>query len=399
MRLRFFALVLWAVGVQAHEALGTAGLAALALTYVPAIQALNASALRRWWPVLGFVGWALVAPVLTGALPSGAGFARLLDWLTIPLVATAASSLSVRHWRVLGLAAFVTLAVSCTLAALQHFGLWPAEAAFASLGWTKIAFGRVYEPIGDSNRFMAGGLLFHRLKFTHVSGLVMVALTVALQRAPKQVGLWALAAFAFVALWLFPAARMGAVAMTVAVGCTVILGARRRGRALLLAGVLGVVGVVGVSSFAPLRARFVSAFSDQGSGQRTQHLAAGLAAIRSSPLVGIGAGQFRPSKFGGPDMPEHVRDNPGKAHNQFVSMAAESGVPGALIFIAMLAWLGMQARRAPVGLLTIGGLVHFAVLSLAHDPLFQAPYSMGLVLLLGLGLSAPREDGPVPTAR
>lgn len=70
-------------------------------------------------------------------------------------------------------------------------------------------------------------------------------------------------------------------------------------------------------------------------------------------------------------------------------MAAETGVIGAGLFVYLLGWMAVRARKLELGALTIGVIVQFAVLSLVHDPLFQAPFSQGLVLLLGLGL-APR---------
>lgn len=382
-RWRFVALVLWAAGVQLHEALGTAGLALFAASFVPELPRLTRVALLTWWPMLAFVAWAICAPMLAGQFPNGAGVARLVDWLTIPLVASFA--LSEKRQRMLAAVTFTVFAISCLCAGLQHFGWWPPESAFDSLRWTRTSFFRVYERIGESDRFMAGGLLFHRLKFTHVSGLVMVALVASWKRAPRLV--LPLAAFGFIALWIFPAARMGAVAMTVAVGFVVVFTSKRPVLAFGIATAVALVGLGAMFSIAPLRERFVSAFSDQGSGQRTQHLAAGLEAIRQHPIVGVGAGQFRPSKFGGPEMAEHVRDNPGKAHLQFVSMAAESGVIGGLAFFALLIWLAFKARGRPLAILTFGALVHFTVLSLAHDPLFQAPYSMSLVLLIGLGMT------------
>ena len=379
---RFVALVVWAAGVQLHEALGTVGLALFAASFVPEIKKLDRAAMRAWWPLMVFIAWAVFAPMLGGQVPTGAGVARLFDWLTIPLVASV--TLTARQNRVLAAVTFSVFALSCVCAGLQHFGWWPPESAFASLSWTRTSFFRVYERIGESDRFMAGGLLFHRLKFTHVSGLVMVALVASWKRAPAL--LLPLAAFGFIALWIFPAARMGAVAMTVAIGFVVVFTSKRPVLAFGIATAVALIGLGAMFSIAPLRERFVSAFSDQGSGQRSQHLAAGLEAIGQHPWVGVGAGQFRPSKFGGPEMAEHVRDNPGKAHLQFVSMAAESGVIGGLGFIAVLIWLAFKSRGKPLAMLTLGALVHFTVLSLAHDPLFQAPYSMSVVLLIGLGL-------------
>lgn len=382
---RFFALTLWAVGVQAHEALGTVGLALLAVSSIPELKRV---ALREWWPVLAFIGWALLAPTIGGNPPDGTGVARVFDWLAVPFAALAFSELDeVRRrrfvWAVAG-----TFALSCVLAGLQYFGAWPKEEAFAGLAFLHVPFHRVYEPVAEgATRYMGGGLLFHRLKFAHVSGLVLVGLT-ALGARDRKVLALVLAGLG--AVWLFPYARMGAVAAGVGVAVTGWLSSQNPRRAGMVIAGLGLVGVLAVLAVEPLRARFIAGLTDQGSGQRTQHLSAGLEAIRQHPFVGVGPGQFRPSRFGGPDMAEHVRDNPGKAHNQFVSMAAETGLIGGLGFVALLGWLAWRARKAPWGAVTLGALAQFGVLSLVHDPLFQAPYSMGLVLILGLGLAVER---------
>lgn len=392
-RVRFAALVLWAVGVQVHELVATVALALLVLSFAPSIRSAG-TGIRAWWPLFAFIGWALVAPALAGQWPDPTGVARLFDWVTIPLVAAAATPFSRRQWGVLAVVSLSTLALSGVVAGLQHVGVWPPLDWFDRLAWTRVPFYRVYEPIADSGRFMGGGLIFHRLKFAHVSGLAVVGAIVAARFAE---GRWralfaALGAFGFISVWLFPYARMGAVAMTAAAALTLVLVSPSPRKALLASAGLGLAGLVVVLSIAPLRERFAAGFTDQGSGQRTQHLGAGLEAIRQHPLAGVGAGQFRPSKFGDASMAEHVKENPGKAHNQFVSMAAESGVPGGLLFVFLLGWLAWTARSRPFGALTQGALGLFAVLSLAHDPLFQAPVSLALVLCIGIGLARPKAS-------
>jgi O-antigen ligase len=396
-RWRFAALVFWAVGVQTHEVLATAAFAMLVLSFLPSLRNhVLARTLEQevsaWRPVLGFIAWSLLAPTIAGQFPDGTGLARTLDWVTIPLIAAAASDFTPRQWTTLTLVTLGTLGLSSLVAGLQHFGVWPPLSSFASLEWMRIPFSRVYEPIADSGRFMGGGLLFHRLKFGHVSGLAVVGAVVAARslHGPARVAAIALGTFGFIAVWVFPYARMGAVSMTLAVGLTVALVSVSPVRALAICAALGLVGIAAVLSIAPLRDRFASALTDQGSGQRTQHLSAGVEAVRQHPFVGIGPGQFRPSKFSDPTMAEHVKDNPGKAHNQYLSMAAETGIPGALIFVGMLIWLAVIARHRPYGALTQGAIAFFGVLSLAHDPLFQAPVSMALILAIGLGLASPR---------
>ena len=91
-----------------------------------------------------------------------------------------------------------------------------------------------------------------------------------------------------------------------------------------------------------------------------------------------------------------VREHPGKSHNQYLSMAAETGVPGALLFVVLLAWL---ARRLPVarpeGLGALGALAFFVLLGLLHDPFFHVQASQAFALVLGAGFSGP----PAPSDR
>ena len=392
--LRLAALLTWVVGVQAHELIGTAALALLVVSYAPTLfKHLNAGTLdaqvKPWRPLFAFIGWALLAPTIAGQFPDGTGLARMFDWATIPLIVAAASDLPPRRWGILTFVALGTLGLSSLVAGLQHFGVWPPMSAFVGLDWLRIPFARVYEPIAGTPQFMGGGLLFHRLKFGHVSGLMVVGAIVAARHftGPARLAAIALGVFGFIAVWIFPYARAGAVAMTLAAALTVALVSPSPGRALLICAGLGVIGLVAVLSIGSLRDRFASSLTDQGSGQRTQHMAAGVEAVRQHPFVGVGPGQFRPSKFSDPNMAEHVKDNPGKAHNQFLSMAAETGIVGGLGFIALLGGFVVIARGRPFGALTQGSIAFFALLSLAHDPLFQAPVSMAVVLVIALGLA------------
>lgn len=299
--LRFGAVVFWAIGVQVHELLGTAAFALLVLLMLPSLpKHLEAGTLekevRAWRPLFAFLAWSIGAPAIIGEYPDGTGLARMFDWATIPLVAAAACDFTPREWKILTFATLGTLGVSSVVAGLQHFGVWPPLSAFDGLDFLHIPFVRVYETIGDSGRFMGGGLLFHRLKFSHVSGIAIVGAVVASKflTGRARVAAIALGAFGFIAVWIFPYARAGAVAMTIAVGLTVALVSPSPKRALLVCAGLGLVGVLAVASIGPLRERFVSSFTDQGSGQRTQHMAAGVEAVRQHPIVGMGPGQFRP---------------------------------------------------------------------------------------------------------
>jgi O-antigen ligase len=353
-----------------------------------------------WWPVALFVAWSLLVPTLAGRPPNGSGVARTVDWLALPFAALVWERATPTASRVIALGAAAALLVSCALAGLQHFGAWPAEAAFEGLRWTQLPFARVYELVpGATDRFMGGGLHFHRLKFAHVSALGVLAAACLAPRSRLALGV---AAAGFLSVWLFPYARAAAVAMTVAVGVALVRGAARPKRAALLAGGVALLALALVLLTPTLRDRFASSFTAGGSGERVELLETGWRAVKEHPFAGIGPGQFRPAKFADPETPTLVTDNAGKAHQQLLSIAAETGVPGLLCFLGMLGTLGWRGRRSP---LMLGALCFFALLSLAHDPLFQAPFSMTLVLVLGLASSraaadAARGSGPAsPTSQ
>src|SRR5262249_22322255 len=140
---------------------------------------------RAFWPIGLYVGWALLAPFLAGNAPTGSGFFRALDWAFVAAGALAFAELDARGRRTVAIACGAALLTSCLAAGLQFFGAWPSAETMRPLQFLKIPFDRVYEPAsaGSSDHFMAGGLLFHRLKFAGVSGVIClwaVALAVRL---------------------------------------------------------------------------------------------------------------------------------------------------------------------------------------------------------------------------
>ena len=388
----FAFLLLWGIGVLSLEAVASVGLAGCAAGVLVDAALRRATLdtrgfLRTWAPLLAFVAWALLAGPLAGRWPTGTGLARLSDWLAIPVAARALAMVGPARARTLALALSGTFLLSCALAALQHFGLWPSPEAFARLSWTRVPFYRVYEPVPDApGRFMAGGLLAHRLKFAHVGGLaVLFALAVGLKARGRDRALGlVLAGVGFGSVLFFPYARAAAVSLAAA-GVLVLTVAHPRRRVGLALGAAGLLlAGLGVAAYPPLRARFASSFTSAGSGERDKLLETGLRAVADHPLAGVGLGRFHPALYADASTPQAVRDNAGKAHNQFLSIAAELGVPGLLLFLWLLGSLAraMRPDRA-LGVAGLGALFFFALVSLSHDPLFQAPFSMALALCLG----------------
>jgi O-antigen ligase len=352
------ALAVWACGVQIHEGVATAGAVATALLVVAQVP------WKQWWPIGAWVAWALLIPLLGGHLPTGAGAARLCDWLLWPCAVVALGKLDETQRTRVGVAVLATTLVTCAVAGLQHFGVWPPLTAFAGLEWTKIPFERMYEAVpGGDGTFMGGGLMFHRLKFAHVTGLVSVWAISTRRPAAVAVGVIGL-----LSVLIFPYARSGAAAAALAVAFVLL--ERRPALGLAAAGVCVAV----VMAIPSVRTRFASSVTGEGSGERVELWKTGLAAVEDHPLAGTGAGRFKPAEHASAATPQLVLDNMGKAHNQLLSMAAELGIPGALLFIAMLVLLR--------GRIWWPAVVHLAALGLVHDPLIHQTYGAALMLAL-----------------
>jgi O-antigen ligase len=111
----------------------------------------------------------------------------------------------------------------------------------------------------------------------------------------------------------------------------------------------------------------------------------------------VGLGRFRPGLFLPEDAPAQAREHPGKAHDQLVTVAAEAGVPAAVLLLVVLGLLGWRGvRTLPAGAALVGGVALLALLSALHDPLFHVEASLALMLMLGAGVGALDRLRPQP---
>ena len=393
-------LCLWGAGVESTEGLALVGVLGCAIAVGIDLRRervdLRAAA-RAGWPILAFIGWGLLGPTLLGHPPSGTGASRALDWLALPIGAWAFVAVGPRGRRIVAITVAAVFLASCLCAGLQSFGLWPSLKAFAPLRFTKIPFYRVYEPVtGAHGRFMGGGLMFHRLKFAHVGALTVVAalaLGLGYRGKVRRVAFTVVGVGAM-SILLFPFARAAVVALAFAAAGVVVLSARRRGLALLGAAGLLVVLAGACLAVKPLRARFATSLTERGNGYRDELLEAGLNAVRAAPIAGVGLGRFSPKRFAPPGASVHVLELNAKAHDQFVTLAAESGLVGLALFLTMLVWLVRRMRSvSPESVAGLGGLAFFLMISFVHDPLFHPEFSLGLVLLCSLALAVRDRVG------
>jgi O-antigen ligase len=393
------ALALWATGVQSNEALASTG---LGLAVVVALLATRVPSSWKLPPhlgfVLAFVGWCSLAPLLTGHPPTGAGQARILDWVALPAASVCLALLGRRSQTILIVLSLSVFLLSVLLAVLQHFGWWPQASAFQFLAWTREPFERVYEPApGGPGRFMAGGLLFHRLKFAHVSGFVVIWL-LALAASQRSPVLWLSGATGVAAILWLPHARAAAVAVLLAVLCMLWFVLHARARRWLIRCLF--FGAAIALLLPPVRDRLSSFATERPDGSRAFLLRSGLHAVQAHPWTGVGLGRFHPREYPEPGMPSEIQEHRGKSHNQFVTLAAEAGIPAALLFLVMLVVAFHAAGgTSPQAAAARGSVVLLGVLSLLHDPLFHAVVSMAAVLAIGLGLPPPGWTRPRPQTK
>jgi O-antigen ligase len=396
--LAFAGLFVWAVGTELNEGIATAGIALTGLAVIASLVAgrdgPGRAFLLRCWPLFAYVAWACCGGLLFGRVPTGTGLSRALTWCALPLGAWALAASSVRQRRILAGAVGVTFGLSIVVAALQFTGHWPSLEAFAPLRFTKVPFQHVYEPVPNSpGHFMGGGLLFHRLKFAHVGALTaLFALGVALESKGRRRAIaWGVAGVGAFAVARFPFARAAVVALLLAAAALGVLWSRRRLMAMIVASLLVIAAAVGVAASPGMRARFSASLSGEGSGHRIELWETGLRAVRSAPLVGVGTGRFVPHAFAAEDTPPDILALNAKSHNQFITVAAESGLVGLLLYLGMLLFLAREIwARSPARLGAMGGLLFFVLISFLHDPLFHPVFHAALMLALAAGMADKR---------
>src|SRR5690606_36458759 len=351
----------------------------------------SAFRMRLFWPLWGLLLWALIVPLLAGHPPTGSGVARLLDLATLPAAAVAVARSPREALVRVGLVTAGVRCLSVAVAGFQHFGVWPARESFEGLSWSRLGFHRVYETVpGREDRFMAGGLLLHRLKFANVTAILcMAGVTAVALRLPRW-RIWAgSAGVGLLGLALFPHARAALAAAVLSCGLAWVLASQHRRRALIVAGLFGGL-VLGTAMATPsVRARFARSLTSEGGGERVALNRSGVHAIAEHPVTGVGPGRFAPGDFLPPEAPAQAREHPGKAHNQFLTLGAEAGLPATLLLLLTLAlFAAVGMKSLPRGALVVGAVSLFVLLSLLHDPLFHAESSLAFALAMGGGLGA-----------
>jgi len=217
---------------------------------------------------------------------------------------------------------------------------------------------------------------------------ILVALVIALYGARRDA---IVAALAVVGLWVglvFSFSQSSFVALVAGVVGAIALSWERR--AVVALGV-AVVALLAAGFVVPSVRAEILDNTDRATGNRSRLVTEGMRIAADHPLGGVGLGGFK-AAYG-----ERVgfrAADPARAasHNTPVTVAAETGLPGLLLFtwlVATALWLPFRrasrsfAGRASLcfGLALLAILVH----SLFYNAFFEDPMSWGLLGLTALG--------------
>jgi O-antigen ligase len=236
---------------------------------------------------------------------------------------------------------FVVLSIVDTLPRLR----WTLLAAVASMGWASLIVGREWmrDPMwrpgsiaGDANYFALDACFILPLAF----------LFVWRSRVPWERIFASCCLVATIGSTILGASRGGIIAIGAAFLWLVWHSPRRLRTSIVLLILLTPPLLLLPSS--PVRRLIHPTYSDF-TGEEDRRIAwkAGLRMVERRPLMGVGLGQFKPQM-------DYYAD-PGVsfssiAHNTYLEVAAETGLPNFLVFVAMLFFtyrsLGRVRRRA-----------------------------------------------------
>jgi O-antigen ligase len=225
---------------------------------------------------------------------------------------------------------------------------------------------------------------------------------IARARWLKLAYLPAIAAMATAAL--LTQSRGGLLASSVVVALWALRGARalaRRGRLAVGVGAALLLAVEIAPEATWQRAETAFDYREDASAQgRIDAWRTGLNVLAERPFSGVGAGAFL---VAWPDFAPGDAGAPRTAHNTFIQLVGETGLPALALFGLALAVAFIELRRASTGApdddartlarAVHGGLIGFVVCSLTGGYAYSWPLYFLLGLAAALGSLAPRARG------
>ncbi len=330
------------------------------------------------WPVAAFLAWSGVSLIWSDGVRIGA-VTLAAFYLPFGLLALSVARLPwKRRW-------LTALGVQLGVMALAFAGIGVYQWATRDVFWNpRVITSNAYAPYFRVNSIFWDPSIYGRF----LAVAILVALVVALYGVRRYAFA---AAAAIVALWvglLFSFSQSSFVALIVGVLGAVVLAWSRRAVAMLAAAalVLLAAGFVVPS----VRAEILDN-TDRATGGRSKLVSEGLQIAADHPLGGVGLGGFKRA-YG--KRVGFTAADPKRAasHNTPVSVAAETGVPGLLLFawlVGAALWLPFRrASRSFAGRASLSsGLALAAIFvhSLFYNAFFEDPLTWGLLGLIALG--------------
>lgn len=341
------------------------------------------------WPLYAFALWNGVIAVIDTGLALDGLAKGLGRWLIVAIALSSVVAISKREgrgWVILG-----AVVVVGTLEAL--FGIWAyfvdwtveSDTRAVLIGlerWRdyQLLFGRnagrIAGTLGVSSNFFGALML--------IPGLVAAGW---FQRSKTRMEMTAfgLAALAMVYALALSYTRASLIALGIGAVLAAVLMKRIRFAALMAGAMVLVVATT------PILERFSEA------NDRAALAGKSLDAIFEDPATGLGSGSFVDSLFD-EDSPVLIAT----PHNSFLLAAAETGIPGGLIFlvatmlpaVVLLRRTGLRGPAPPVLAAICGGLLAFGAQALSNNIYHIPGVAMfyWVVVGAGLGLSAKTSE-------
>lgn len=343
------------------------------------------------WPVALLVAWTGLSLLWTRDVGDGA-VEVLAFYIPFALLAICVARLP---WCTLGLRALVGLVVAMALAfAVVGFYQYQTRDIFQN---PKVITGNAYAPFFRVNSIFWDPSVYGRF-------LVIAMLPLVVLLARGRLGRWSpVAMVALAVLWLgllISFSQSSFTALLAVVACGLFLFWRWRA---LLAIAVAVAVLAGMSVAQPqirqrLQNRTVNGLNEATSG-RASLVAQGIRIAEANPVRGVGVGGFRRAYAQRVGL-KGKEPKTAASHNTPVTVAAETGVPGLVLFGWLLVTAFRCAFRRPSDLSLVAGIGLLAILvhSLFYAAFFEDPVTWGLLGLLAL--VAPRavvrrRPGPV----
>jgi O-antigen ligase len=248
---------------------------------------------------------------------------------------------------------------------------------------------RLSGTLGNANE-LAGALV---MGIGLTGGLVAIAKSALARGLALGVG-----ALCLIAIFL-TGSRGGLIALAAMLIAAVLLARGRRLPLTLATIAIAIVGIGYIATAAPEASRDRVLHPGRGTG-RIDIWTVGGRMVSANPVTGVGAGNFRVSSIhyllepGALPDSQYIADEPSVAHNTYLEVLAELGIPGALLFVALiLFFLGCSisalSRFRALGDRRMQGLtiaITASLIGLLAQYVFGSQqYARELWLLLGLG--------------